>query len=38
MYETARGVPKDLQQARYWYGKAAAQGHPKAGQALNMLK
>ncbi len=27
-YQYGFGVSKDLEKARYWFGKAAAQGHP----------
>jgi TPR repeat protein len=37
MYETGRGVPQDLTQAKYWYEKAAAQGNEKAKQNLMEL-
>jgi uncharacterized protein len=29
-YKLGRGVPADLNQAEYWYGKAAQQGHEQA--------
>ncbi|MET0923356.1 MAG: tetratricopeptide repeat protein, partial [Xanthobacteraceae bacterium] len=29
-YKLGRGVPADLKQAEYWYGKAAWQGHEQA--------
>ncbi len=29
-YKLGNGVPADLNQAEYWYGKAAAQGHEQA--------
>ncbi len=34
MYRGGHGVPKNLQRAAYWYGKAAAQGH--RGAAFNL--
>lgn len=36
-YERGNGVTKNLEQAVYWYRKAAAQGHPKAKDLLNKL-
>jgi TPR repeat protein len=37
MYETGRGVPKDLNEALAWYGKASALGDEKARQNLKRL-
>src|ERR1700683_5287275 len=37
-YETGRvGLPKDISQAQYWYGKAADQGDPYAEASLGIL-
>ncbi len=40
-YENGIGVPLNVGKAKYWYDKAAAQGHEKAGSrggALGEIK
>lgn len=37
MYEYGKGVIMDTEQARYWYGLAAEQGHFEAKKALRMM-
>jgi TPR repeat protein len=37
MYETGRGVPKDLAKAVAWYGKAAERGHAESQYVLGMM-
>ena len=37
MYDEGKGVARDLQKARKWYGKAAAQGDTDAQDALKRL-
>ncbi|MBQ6972917.1 MAG: sel1 repeat family protein [Synergistaceae bacterium] len=37
MYKYGEGVGQDIQKARYWWEKAAAQGHRLARQALQIL-
>ena len=34
-YQNGNGVPKNIQTAIYWYGKAMAQGHADAESAMN---
>jgi TPR repeat protein len=37
-YETGRiGLPQDISQARFWYGKGADQGDPFAEASLGIL-
>ena len=36
-YKNGRGVTKDLNKAREWYTKAAAQGHEQAQTELDSL-
>ena len=36
-YKDGREVTKDLNQAREWYTKAVAQGHPNAKTQLDQL-
>jgi TonB family protein len=36
-YETGKGVPSDVQRARYWYSEAAAGGSDRAQDALTRL-
>lgn len=38
MYETGRGTEQDMQQSRYWYGKAADAGDEIAQQRLLFLE
>ena len=37
-YQTADGVKGDLEQAKYWYSKAAEQGMESAAKALRRLQ
>ena len=37
LYATGRGVPRDLDKARIWYLKAAAQGYAAAEKHLAEL-
>jgi TPR repeat protein len=37
-YENGRGIPRDLNEARKWYRKAAVQGHDDARKRLSMLE
>ncbi len=36
-YENGRGVPENIEIAKEWYEKAAAQGHEEATAALRQL-
>jgi TPR repeat protein len=38
LYETGRGVARDLREARKWYQQAADQGNQQARQRLDKLK
>jgi TPR repeat protein len=37
MYENGLGTPEDMDQARLWYERAAAKGHPMATRQLQEL-
>ena len=37
-YRRGRGIEKDIEMAKYWYRKAAEQGHKKAKEALEDLE
>ena len=37
-YETGQGTKTDVEQALYWYQKAAAQGYPDAIDAIARMK
>jgi len=37
-YATGTGVTRDMAKAKYWYGKAAAQGNKQAAYTLQQLE
>jgi len=36
-YQTGEGIKKDMKKAKFWYMKAAGQGHQEAGFILRTL-